>query len=403
MVSQVQKKCMIITYKYKLYKYDDHSELDNIINISSNIWNHSISLHKRYYRLYHKHLSKFQLQAHLTKLKNTRKSFWKDVPSQSIQNITDRIELSYQAFFDFAKGKTKIKRGVPSFRKREKYQSFTLKKTAGWKYLSERKIRLNKHEYRFVEHRKMDLTDIKTIVVKRKPDGSYWIFITGSKNKSKALPLTGQAEGFDFGLKTFLTVSDGEKIYNPQFFKTDITIIKRLNRQLSRRKNGSNRYYKAKIELAKAHSTISDKRDAFHWETALYLVKKFDHLIFEDLDIESMKEKWGRKVSDLAFTSFLQKVEYLSEKYSKEFHKIDRYFPSSQLCSCCGGLNPQMKDLKTRTLDCVHCKSSIDRDDNASINIKNAWASHSWSGYKTHPEQSVLKRVIKPLVIQATA
>ena len=113
---------MIRTYKYKLYKTKKDKHIHDVINISGIIYNHCIALHKRYYKLYGKHLNKFQLQKHLTKLKRRDKySFWKKVPSQSIQDITVRIDNAYRKFFDWTKKKSKLRVSPPSLKAVKKY------------------------------------------------------------------------------------------------------------------------------------------------------------------------------------------------------------------------------------------------------------------------------------------
>jgi len=124
----------IRTYKYKLYKTKKDKYIHNIVNISGIIYNHCIALHKRYYKLYGKHLNKFQLQKHLTKLKKKdRYAFWKKAPSQAIQDITVRIDNAYKKFFDYAKGKTKLRVSPPTFKAVKKYKSYTLKGKVGYK------------------------------------------------------------------------------------------------------------------------------------------------------------------------------------------------------------------------------------------------------------------------------
>ena len=117
---------MILTYKYKLYRTKRLKHLHQIVNIAGIIYNHCIALHKRYYKLYGKSLNKYQLQKHLTKLKKLPKyAYWKQVPSQAIQDITDRIDRAYRLFFK--NQKQGIKSSPPSFKKVKKYKSFTLK------------------------------------------------------------------------------------------------------------------------------------------------------------------------------------------------------------------------------------------------------------------------------------
>ena len=160
---------MILTYKYKLYKTKRLRKVDEIINISGIIYNHCIALHKKYYKLYGKYLNKYKLQKHLTKLKKFPKySFYKKVPSQAIQDITDRIDRAYRLFFDYIKKKKQglkpSKVSPPTFKKISKYKSYTLKQ-AGYK-IENNIIWLNGYKFKFWLSRPID-GKIKTITIKR--------------------------------------------------------------------------------------------------------------------------------------------------------------------------------------------------------------------------------------------
>ena len=354
---------MIRTYKYKLYKTKKDKHIHNVINISGIIYNHCIALHKRYYKLYGKHLNKFQLQKHLTKLKKIDKyAFWKKVPSQSIQDITVRIDKAYKKFFDYAKGKTKLRTSPPSFKAVKKYKSFTLKGKVGYK-LENNVISLNGYKYKFWLSRPIDGT-IKTIIVKRDNIGDFYICITLEKEDLKYNVATGKSVGIDFGLKTFLTLSDKTEIEAPLYHLKNLTKQKRLNRNLSKKKKGSNSRKRAKLELAKLHiKTANQRRDYFH-KLSNDLAKQYNNIFIEDLNMKAMQMMWGRKISDLAFSEFVNILEYKAN-----VTKIDRFFPSSKTCSNCGTVKKDL-DLKDRTYICDICNFEIDRDLNASINIK---------------------------------
>ncbi|HIM94905.1 MAG TPA: transposase [Campylobacterales bacterium] len=359
---------MIRTYKYKLYTSKKDKHIHDIINISGIIYNHCIALHKRYYRLYGKHLNKFQLQKHITKLKKRDKySFWKRVPSQSIQDITVRIENAYKKFFDYAKGKTKLRVNPPSFKKVVKYKSYTLKGKVGYK-LEENVISLNGYKYKFWLSRPIDGT-IKTVTVKRDNIGDFYICITIEKEDSKRNVATGKSVGIDFGLKTFLTLSDKTEVEAPLYHLKNLSKQKRLNRILSKKKKGSNGRKRAKLQLAKLHiKTANQRRDYFH-KLSNNLANSYDNIFIEDLNMKAMQMMWGRKISDLAFSEFVNILEY-----KVKVTKIDRFFPSSKTCSNCGTVKKKL-DLKTRVYKCDACNFEIDRDLNASINIKRVGAS----------------------------
>jgi len=362
----------IRTYKYKLYKTKKDKHIHNIINISGIIYNHCIALHKRYYKLYGKHLNKYQLQKHLTKLKKRdRYSFWKEVPSQAIQDITDRIDKAYKLFFKYLKkreqGLKPVRVSPPSFKKVKKYKSYTLKGKVGYK-LEDNVISLNGYRYKFWKSREIDGT-IKTIIVKRDNIGDFYICITIEKKDTKLNVATGKIVGIDFGMKTFLTLSDKTEIEAPLYHLKYLNKIKRLNRNLSKKQKGSNNHKKAKLQFAKLHIKVANQRRDYFHKLSNKLAKRYKYICIENLNIKAMQMMWGRKVSDLAFSEFVNILEYKAN-----VTKIDRFYPSSKTCSNCGFVLKEL-DLKTREWTCPSCGAKHQRDVNASINIKRVGAS----------------------------
>jgi putative transposase len=358
----------IRTYKYKLYKTKKDKHIHNIINISGIIYNHCIALHKRYYKLYGKHLNKFQLQKHLTKLKKRDKyAFWKKVPSQAIQDITDRIDRAYKKFFNYKKGKSKLRVSPPSFKKIVKYKSYTLKGKVGYK-LEGNVISLNGYKYKFWLSRAIDGT-IKSIIVKRDNIGDFYICITLEKEDLKYNAATGKSVGIDFGMKTFLTLSDKTEIEAPLYYLKNLKNLKRLNKNLSKKKKGSNGRKRAKLQLAKLHIKIANQRRDYFHKLSNQLTNSYDNIFIEDLNMKALQMMWGRKISDLAFGEFVNILEYKANVI-----KIDRFYPSSKTCSNCGSVKTELK-LKDRLFKCDSCGIHIDRDLNASINIQRVGAS----------------------------
>ena len=144
---------------------------------------------------------------------------------------------------------------------------------------------------------------------------------------------------------------------------------KRLNRNLSKKKKGSQGRRRAKVQLAKLHiKTANQRRDYFH-KLSNQLANNYDNIFIEDLNMKAMQMMWGRKISDLAFSEFINILEYKAK-----VTKIDRFFPSSKTCSNCGAVKKDL-DLNTRVFECDTCDSILDRDLNASINIKRVGAS----------------------------
>jgi putative transposase len=258
-----------------------------------------------------------------------------------------------------------MKVSPPSFKKVKRYKSFTLKGKVGYK-IEDNIISLNGYKYKFWLSRPID-GKIKTVTIKR-DNGEFYIFVTVEKEQKRGIA-TGKKVGIDFGLKQFLTLSDGTKIDSPQFHLKNLTKLKRLSRKVSRRLKGSNNRNKAKKELANHHKKIANQRRDYFHKLSNKLASEYDDIFIEDLNIKAMQKLWGRKISDLAFSEF---VFILS--YKTDVHKIDRFYPSSKTCSNCG-FKKETLSLSEREFVCENCGFKIDRDLNASINIRRVGAS----------------------------
>jgi putative transposase len=179
---------------------------------------------------------------------------------------------------------------------------------------------------------------------------------------------TSRIAGFDFGLRTFLTCSNGTKIESPQFLKQSLNAIKKASRNHSKKRNGSANRERARLSLVRKHEDVTNRRSDWFWKLAHELTDKFDVLCFETLNLKGMQRLWGRKVSDLAFGEFLQILEWVAKKKGKFVIFIDQWYPSSKTCNHCGHVLKEL-DLNTREWRCPSCQSVNGRDENAAINI----------------------------------
>jgi len=362
------------TLKYRLYRNRRNKVLMNRIDVAGIIWNHTIALQRRYYRLTGGYVGQSRMQRHLLKLRRSQRfAFWQKVGSQAVQQIAERHHKAYQRFFDDKAGRSQLKVGRPTFKKVKKYKSFTLKQ-AGWKLLGDNKIQIQGYTYKFSLSRPIT-GDIKTVTIKRDNLGQLWVCFSVIQDVPNPVVIsTGNMGGFGrsvaprhFGLKIFLTDSEGSTYQHPQYLKTELKTIALLNRSLSRKAKGSSNWHKSKRRLAKAHLRIAHKRTDAHWKLAHELASKFDTLFFEDLNIKGMQKLWGRKVSDLGFATFLPIQEQVCQKTGKQFHKIGRWQRTTGQCSCCR--HQQTVGLSQRIFECESCGLVMDRDWNAAINI----------------------------------
>jgi putative transposase len=356
------------TYKFKLYNSKRIKYLDNLLNTACDIYNFALTYKKQLYDNSKISISKYDLQKILSSLRGTDGyENWNNLGSQVIQQITDRIYNGYNLFFRNLKSKQNKRTKPPKFKKYFKYKSITFKQ-AGYKILSNNTIRIGDKLFKYHNSRNIQ-GEIKTLTVKRNRIGEYFIYVTTDHTDLiKLTTLSGNMIGFDFGLKQFLTGSDGNNITAPLFFKKDKRKIAKLSRNLSSKNKKSNNRKRARIQLARAHEDIKNRRDDFHWQLATDLFNKYDIIFIEDLNLYEMSRRFGKKIADLGFADFVKILEYVAKKYNKQVIKIDRWFPSSKICSNCGNINKELQ-LRERMWICDKCGTTHNRDYNASINI----------------------------------
>ncbi len=353
------------TYGFKLYQTKKNKRLHRTIDIAGIIYNHSIALHKRFYKLYSKSLGLYRLQKHITKLKRRPKySFWNIVGSQAIQDITERIDRAYKLFF--RNRKSGIRAAPPAYQKVRKYKSFTLKQ-AGYRLLDGNKVQIQGKVYKYFKSRDIE-GKIKTITVKRDALGDIYIYLVCEVKENRVLPRTGKGVGVDFGLKTFLKGSDGLVEEAPMFFRQAAKTVKRLSRALSHKKKSSNNRKRARLDLARAHRKIANRRKDFHFKLAAKMAGAYAVICVEDLNLKAMQCLWGRKISDLGHGQFIGILAHQSAKAGSMLVKIPRFEPTSKTCSACGHVLDELP-LKVRTWECPACGIVNDRDMNAAKNI----------------------------------
>ncbi|MCH3949524.1 MAG: transposase [Acidaminococcus sp.] len=360
---------MVRTFGFKLFRAKRNKKLHRQINAAGMAYNHCIALHKRYWKLYHKSLNLYALQKHLTKLKKIpRFAYLKEIGSQALQDVTQRIDRGYKLFWENLKRERKT--APPGFRKVRKYKSYTLKQ-AGWKLDQEHGIvYIAKQKYRYAKSRNIE-GKIKTLTVKRDSLGDIYLYFTCELPDIEVGARTGKSVGFDFGFNGKMLIAENpeEDIREPGFFRKARNEIARANRKLSRKRMQSNNRCRARQELARLHRRIANQRNAFHWQLARELCSRYAVICLEDLNMKFMQKGHGKKVMDYGLSEFENILAYVGRQVGTRIVKVDPYFPSSQLCSECSYKNPEMKDLRIREWVCPACGSHHDRDRNAARNI----------------------------------
>ena len=356
------------TYKFKLYNSKKNRKLQHQLWIASKVYNHCIALHKRYWHLFHKSLNKFQLSKHLTKIKKHKRfSYWQDIPSHTIQDITERIDRGYKLFWGNLKRKKKT--APPKFKSWRKYRSFSYD-MVGSKIVKDNTIKIAGNKYKFFKSREVE-GKIKVLTVKRDACGDFYVYLVCETPEVKIESRLGKSIGFDFGFKGKMLVAPNEKgdIVAPDFFKRQQKVIAKANRKLSTKRLRSNNRRKAHLVLARLHRKVVNQRKAYHWQLARELCKEYAIICLEDLSMKWMQKGHGKKVGDYGFGEFINILKYVAPQFGTKVVKVDKFYPSSQLCHECGYQNPEVKNLSVREWDCPSCGHHCDRDRNSAQNI----------------------------------
>ena len=356
------------TYRFKLYAHKRNRKIIKNIELSGKVYNHLIALHKKYYGLFKKYPSKYSVQKHITKLKRKPEyKHWADLNSQTLQNIAERIDFGYQKFFK------KQNKRPPTFRKICKFKSFTLKQT-GYSFKEDNVVVIQSVKYKYFKSREIE-GNIKTVTIKRDGVGSIFLFVTTDvEEQFKNISATRKTAGFDFGLKTFLTGSDETEFQSPLFYKKSLSRRRVLSKELSRKRRGSSNRKRARIALAKTDIKIVDKRRDWMFKLARELCAQYSLISLETLSLREMISRWGRKVLDIAYAEFLKILKYVAVRFRTVIVFIDKWFPSTKLCSECGAVDDSLS-LRDRTWKCTGCGALHNRDLNAAININREGAS----------------------------
>ena len=302
----------------------------------------------------------------LTQLKKEYE--WLKEPDRgSLKYSIKNLECAYVNYFNkYSK--------YPKFKsKKNNYKSYTTESESI--YIDDNHIRLPK--LGFVKFRdKYNIQGrILNVTILQVPSGKYYASICCTDMILNCVSKTNKQIGLDLGIKDFVITSDGVKYNNPKHLKQSIDKLAKLHKELSRKTKGSSNYEKTRIKLAKQYEKIANQRKDFLQKLTTHLINKNDIICIEDLDIIDMIQNnvsvIRRSIYDVSWNEFVRQLQYKSDWYGKKVIKINRYFASSQICSCCGYKYSIIKDLSIREWECPNCNTMLDRDINAAINILN--------------------------------
>ncbi len=362
---------MIDHRAYEFRIYPNHAQQDLIartFGCARLVYNHYLAEKKQRNKESRQSLSYTDCAKDLTRLKK-EKTFLKEVDSIALQQSLRHLDDAFTNFFK------REKAGYPRFKsKRSGRRSYSTVCVNGNIRLEDGKIRLPKlGDIKIKQHRKIpEGWTLKSVTVKQSASGKYFVSILFEYESQVLEKEVKEAAGLDFSMPDLFVSSDGYRCSYPKFYRRAEARLARQQRRLSKMEKGSANYRKQKLVIARLHEKVANQRKDFLHKEALKLATKYDRISIEDLDMQTMGKalNFGKSVHDDGWGMFTRMLEYKLRERGGELVKIDRWYPSSQICSSCGSIHPEVKDLKIREWFCDHCLEYHDRDINAAVNIR---------------------------------
>lgn len=354
---------MLKTFKYRIYPTKKQiREMEQWLEECRWLFNHFLAERKESWEQEQKNSNYHTQATSLPILKKQRPSL-ANVHSQVLQNVAVRIDLAFKAFFRRVKAGEKP--GYPRFRGKGRYDSFAFPQS-GFN-LNGNVLRLSKiGNVKVVLHRPVE-GGIKTCAIKRSSTGKWYVMFS-CEWEPTALPENNQAVGIDVGLHSFATLSTGEHIENPKFFRQEEKALAKAQRKLSKAEKGTPERKNRRKVVARVHERIAWRRGNFTHQHSRKIVNRFGIIAVEDLNVNRMVHNHclAKSISDVAWSGFFQLLSYKAEWASREFVAVNPAY-TSQDCSNCG--HRQKMPLSERTYICPCCGTVLDRDYNAALNI----------------------------------
>ena len=351
------------SFKVRIYPNEKQKFLlEKTFGANRFIYNYFLNLKTKLYEFYKINLSYNNSSKVLTELKK-QKTWLKQVDAISLQQTLKDLDNAYQNFFN---GRTKY----PNFKKKQDKNSYRTNSNIkiNNRYITIPKMGMLRYRDKY-KLEECNISKIYNITISKTPSGNYYASISAEVDIA-AFEKTNRSCGIDLGLKDFLIFDTGEKIDNPRILQHLEKKYRKLAKAVSRKVYDSANYKKAKLKLAKFHKHIVNIRKDFLYKLSTNLLKEYDIICIEDLCFKGfMRTNKAKSYQDVAQSEFIRQLEYKADWYRKTISKIDRFYPSTQLCSECGYKNPALKDTNIREYDCPECGTHHDRDINAAINI----------------------------------
>jgi putative transposase len=357
---------MIKSFKYRIFPTRKQKTLLNQqLEDCRWLYNHWLGERKRVYEETGKGIGMYDQQAELPFLKVERPSLV-NVHSQVLQNVAVRIELAMKAFFRRVKAGEKP--GYPRFKGFGRYDSLTFPQAPSGCKLNGPDLVISKIGHVKIKLHRPIKGKVKTVTLTCSATGKWYVCLSCEGIEPNVLAENFNQVGIDVGLKTFATLSDGQEIENPRFFRVEEKALAKAQRKLSKTEKGTPKRKTRRKIVARVYERIGWRRTNFSHQYSRKVINQFGLIAVEDLNVNRMVHNHclAKSISDAAWSSFFSMLSCKAEEAGRTFIKVNPAY-TSQTCSRCG--HRQKMPLSERVFNCPCCMVQLDRDLNASLNI----------------------------------
>jgi len=363
---------MQLRYSYRLYPLPGQQQaLARAFGCARVVFNDALAARREAHEAGEPYMSDAAMSARLTAAKDTPQRAWLgDVSSVVLQQALADLNTAYRNFFSSVTGKRKgPKIGPPRFRSgKDSRQAIRFTRNSRFRALDNGRLRLPKIGDVPVRWSRPLPAEPSSVTVIRDAAGRFFAsFVVGTDPEPP--PETDRECGIDLGLGHFAVLDDGTKVTAPRFLRRAERKLRRAQKDLSRKQKGSRNRNKARVRVARVHARVADARRDFHHKISTAIIRENQAVTVEDLAVKGLaRTRLAKSVHDAGWSAFVAMLEYKAKLYGREFRKIGRFEPTSQVCSACG-VKDGPKPLQVRKWTCAACGTVHDRDINAARNI----------------------------------